>query len=537
MATLEEKLGQALINVEKQTVNEELNILKTPKKRKPQKDEPLNEEKIKKLVEFRNAIPEENLPIYKRELEKANARLSYLDYLRYTIPNFIPTQFHVFLSSVIQDTVEKVEDGRTVRICLSVPPRIGKSFTFTETLPSWFVGRNPDSMAILTAYNSELAERFGDKNRQKAKKYWKELWGLDISPSQDNKSLFEVKGHRGGIMSVGITGGIVGNGGRLIIVDDPYKNGEEAYNGNARDKIEDMFRNAVLTRAEGKGNAIIVIHTRWHEDDLIGKLANTGDWLVINIPEVADGGFDVLGRKKGELLCPELGRDNKWAELTYKGVGKRVWNAQYLGKPTIENGNLFQRHMFKFYTKNDLPTVFDEVTQSWDLSMESKKSSDFVAGQVWGRKGADHYLLKRLKRRMSFIETIDMMKQFAASFPLARRIYIEKRANGAAVIETLSKEIGGIVPVSPTDSKHNRASSITPYFEAGNVYVPHEQIDTNIEDYIQEFMRFPNGAHDDEVDATTQYLNEIRYSNSGKILLGSNIERINRAFRGGNIKL
>jgi predicted phage terminase large subunit-like protein len=181
--------------------------------------------------------------------------------------------------------------------------------------------------------------------------------------------------------------------------------------------------------------------------------------------------------------------------------------------------------------------VFDEVTQSWDLSMDSKKSSDFVAGQVWGRKGADHYLLKRLKRRMSFIETIEMMKQFASSFPLARRIYIEKRANGAAVIETLSKEIGGIVPVSPTDSKYNRASSITPYFEAGNVYVPNEHIDTNIEDYVQEFMRFPNGAHDDEVDATTQYLNEIRYSNSGKILLGSNIERINRAFRGGNIKI
>ena len=83
----------------------------------------------------------------------------------------------------------------------------------------------------------------------------------------------------------------------------------------------------------------------------------------------------------------------------------------------------------------------------------------------------------------------------------------------------------------------SRASSITPYFEAGNVFVPCEQLDSNIEDYIQEFMRFPNSDHDDEVDATTQYLNEIRYSNSGKIVLGSNIERINRAFRGGKIKI
>jgi predicted phage terminase large subunit-like protein len=138
---------------------------------------------------------------------------------------------------------------------------------------------------------------------------------------------------------------------------------------------------------------------------------------------------------------------------------------------------------------------------------------------------------------MSFTETIEMIKQISSLHPESRRIYIEKRANGGAVIETLNKEIGGIVAINPKESKIQRASAVTPYFEAGNIYIPHEQIDKNIEDYIQEFMRFPNSDHDDEVDSTTQYLNEIRYSNSGKIVLGSNIERINRAFRGGNIKL
>jgi predicted phage terminase large subunit-like protein len=538
--SIEEKLAKALIADTKQLANAELKILKTDKEvhhRKKGDDDVIDDEKIKRLVEFRKAIPEENLAIYKRELEKENARISYIDYLRYALPNFIPTKFHRFLAQVIQDTILKVEAGKIVRLCLSVPPRAGKSFSLTETLPTWFVGRNPDSMAILTAYNSELAERFGDKNRQKAKTLWKELWNLDISPSQDNKSLFEVKGKRGGIMSVGITGGITGNGGRLIIVDDPYKNGEEAYNANIRDKVETMFRDSVLTRAEGKGNAIIVVHTRWHEEDLIGKLSKEDSWIVINIPEVADGGFDVLGRKKGEMLVPELGRDKNWAEATYKSVGKRVWNSLYQGKPSIENGNLFQRHMFKFYTKSDLPTVFDEVVQSWDLAIDNKSSSDYVAGQVWGRKGGNHYLLKRIKKRMSFTETIDLIKQMSATYPQARRIYIEKRANGGAVIETLNKEIGGVVAINPKESKVARASAITPYFEAGNIFVPHEQLDKNIEDYIQEFMRFPNSDHDDEVDSTTQYLNEIRYSNSGKIVLGSNIERINRAFRGANIKI
>jgi predicted phage terminase large subunit-like protein len=181
--------------------------------------------------------------------------------------------------------------------------------------------------------------------------------------------------------------------------------------------------------------------------------------------------------------------------------------------------------------------VFDDVMQSWDLAIDNKATSDFVAGQVWGRKGANHYLLKRIKKRMSFVESVEMIKQVSQSFPQARRIYIEKRANGGAVIETLSKEIGGIVAINPKESKIARASAVTPYFEAGNIFIPHEQLDKNIEDYIQEFMRFPNSDHDDEVDSTTQYLNEIRYSNSGKIVLGSNIERINRAFRGGNIKI
>ena len=538
MSDIEKKLANALIDAEKKLVKEDLKILQD---NKPQpykkKSEVIDDERIKKLVEFRKAIPDSNKDIYRKELEKANARISYLDYLRYTIPNFIPTKFHQFLASVYQKAIEDIEAGKMVRICLSMPPRHGKTLLGAETLPTWFVGRNPNSTAILTAYNTELAEKFGDRNRQKAKRYWKELWNLDISPSQDNKALFEVKGHSGGIMSAGLTGGIVGNGGRLFIVDDPYKNGEEAYSATTRDKVDQMFRDSVLTRLNGKGNGIIVVHTRWHEDDLIGKLSREDGWVVINLPVVADGTFDVLNRKKGEMLCPELGFDAKWAEATHKSVGKRVWSSLYMGKPTIENGNLFQRHTFKTYTKNDLPTVFDEVVQSWDLSFSNQSSSDFVAGQVWGRKGADHYLLKRLNKRMSFTETIDMMRQFAVAFPLARRIYVERRANGQAVIETLSKEIGGIVPVIPKESKVGRATSVSPYFEAGNIYIPSEQIDKNIEDYIQQFMRFPNSDYDDEVDATTQYLNEIRYVNSGKIVLGSNIERINRAFRGGNIKL
>jgi predicted phage terminase large subunit-like protein len=323
----------------------------------------------------------------------------------------------------------------------------------------------------------------------------------------------------------------------LIIVDDPYKNGQEAGNPTVRATIETMFRDSVLTRAEGKGNAIIVIHTRWHDEDLIGRLSKEEGWVVVNLPMVADGGFDVLKRIKGEVLVPELGFTAERVKEIMTSVGKRVWNALYQGKPSLENGNIFQRHQFKFYETNTLPATFDEVSQSWDLSVDNKKTSDFVSGQVWGRKGGDHYLIKRIKKRMSFTETVEIIKQVTANYPDARRIYIEKRANGGAVIETLNREIGGIIAVNPKESKVARAEAVSVYFESGNIYLPSEKIDKNIEDYINEFLRFPNSDFDDEVDSTTQYLNEVRLKNSGKINIGSEIVKINNAFRSMNIKV
>lgn len=525
--SIEEKLAKALVDGEKAPVNKELHIFKKPTK----KSQKLDDGDLKRLYEFRQAIPEENLPLYRKELEKAAARSSYVDYLSYVFPSFLPTRLHRYIATIVQDVVMRVERGEVVRLCLSMPPRFGKSLSLTESLPTWFVGRNPDSMVILTAYNADLAERFGDKNRQKAKAFWKPLFDLQISPSQDNKTLFEVKGRRGGIMSVGITGGITGNGGRLIIVDDPYKNGAEAFNPTIRENIETMFRDSVLTRVEGSGNAVIVIHTRWHEDDLIGKLMKEDGWYVINLPALADYN-DPIGRKLGEPLLPELGYDLEWASRTMKSVGKKVWNALYMGKPTMEGGNLFTRQSLRFYKKADLPTHFDAITQSWDLSNESKKTSDFVAGQVWGRKGGDHYLLKRIKKRMSFTESLNMIRSVSSSYPEAKRIIVEKRANGGAIIETLNKEIGGIIAYQPKDSKVQRALAITPYFEAGNIYLPDESIDPNIEDYVAELLLFPNSDHDDEVDATTQYLDEVRYQNSGKIVLESNFVKLSNAMRG-----
>ena len=417
------------------------------------------------------------------------------------------------------------------------------SMTITKTLPSWFVGRNPTKWAILTAYNADLAEEFSNNNRQLIKNFGREIFGIETNDSQDNKYLFQMHkvGEKenpntdSGIMGVGIQGGIVGHGGQLIIVDDPYKNDLQAENATERENISRIFKSAVLTRTMGKGNAVIVIHTRWHDDDLIGELEKTGDWLVINIPLVWEKGIDkLLGRKIGQTLCPELGFDSEWAEMTRKAIGNRLFQANCQGKPYIEGGNIVKRSDIKWYDKKTKPSVFEELTLSCDLSFGGmKKENDPYCMTLWGRIGADHYLLNVWGKRASFSETQKTIRTIKAQYPMLKRIIIERKAMGMPIMEVLGKEIGGIVPYDPKGtSKESRFNSVSPYFEGGNIYFPTEDIVSDIEEYVEQVLRFPNVGHDDFVDTISQYLLNYEYKYGGKIQTDSIYKSLSKAIRG-----
>ena len=493
-----------------------------------------------KLLEYVNGLSDAQKKIALKQIAYKKARNSYEEYVKlcYADQGFICTKFHHYLCMVLENVVRRVENGERVRLVISVPPRHGKTWTTTETLPSWFVGRNPTKHAILCAYNSDLATDFCDRNRQKTREYGKEVFGLTISETQDNKDKYEIETYKGGVMGVGVQGGITGNGAEIIIVDDPYKNGLEANNYAFREKIMSVFNDSIYTRLQGKGNALIVIQTRWHENDLAGILSQDSDFIVINIPCVCDDLSNpiekYLGRTIGQTLCPELGFDANWAENTKKRVGLRVWNALYQGKPTIDGGNIFKRDMIKHYDKASLPANFDEVVMSCDLSFGGTKSfNDPCAIQVWGRVGANHYLLNRVKKRMTFNEMCNMIKVLSATFPLARRKIIEKKANGQAVIDSLNSVVGGFEAYDPKNTdKIARANAILPYLESGNVFFPNKEIDDTIDEFEEEMLKFPNGAHDDEVDAMTQYLVCYEYRNSGRICTDSYYTSISDIFRG-----
>lgn len=351
-----------------------------------------------------------------------------------------------------------------------------------------------------------MAQRFGRRNKEKIIEFGKELFNIELSKVGDTD--FEIEEYRGGMISKGIMAGLTGNPGNLILIDDPIKNRQEAESETYRNRIWEEFLNSIYTRLSADG-VIVLIMTRWSEDDLAGRLLKNmpHKCLEINIPLEAEAG-DILGRNIGDALFPEIGKDNAWLK-DYKTVymsqeGARSWNALMQGRPTAQEGNMLKRHWWKFYT--ELPKDFDELIQSWDLTFKESDGSDYVVGQIWGRRGADKYLVDQVRDRMDFTTTVQAIRNLSDKWPKARVKLVEEKANGAAVISVLRHEIAGIIPIVPKESKIARVSAISTDIESGNVYIPSPEICNWTGTFLEECAAFPTGSHDDSVDAMSQGL-------------------------------
>ena len=192
------------------------------------------------------------------------------------------------------------------------------------------------------------------------------------------------------------------------------------------------------------------------------------------------------------------------------------------------------RDKLRFYEKADLPTDFDEITLSADLSLGGTSAdSDPTCISVWGRKGANHYLLKVINKKMGFTEQQNSINRLCADYPTIKRKIVEKKANGQAIMETLGKNISGIIPYDPKgDSKVSRLQAVTSYFEAGNIYFPNEKVMPNIEEFVEQLLKFPACAHDDFVDTLSQYLLNYEYRSVGKVSTDSSYASLSDALRG-----
>lgn len=449
----------------------------------------------------------------KEALEQELARRSYSDYCIYVHNGKWILGKHLKL---ICDTVEDLIYNRMSEqiLIISVPPQHGKSQAITETLPSYYLGKFPDKRVIEVSYGDDLAQRFGRRNKDKINEYGYELFNIKISKERNSATDFEIEEYKGSMISRGIMAGITGQPGDLIIIDDPIKNRQEADSETYRERLWMEFTDSIYSRLSAKGK-IIVIQTRWHEDDLSGRLLNpkygfSDKVKLINIPCEAEEN-DILGRKVGEALFPEIGKDNEWLK-SFKKVymtdsGSRSWNALYQGRPTAAEGNMIKRKWWKYY--KELPPQFEVMLQSWDLTFKDSDGSDYAVGQVWGKLGGNYYLVDMVRDRMDFPTTISAIRNMTAKHPKVLIKLIEDKANGSAVISMLQNQIPGIVPVTPEGGKIARVNAISPAIEAGNVYLP--EYAPWVNDFIEEASAFPNGKHDDMVDSMSQGLNRLIY--------------------------
>lgn len=444
-----------------------------------------------------------------------------------------PSTVHTEALAKIDEALQELVNTPDGRLIITMPPQEGKSTRVAKDFPVWVLKHRPWTRIVGASYAQSLANRNGRAVRNIIRS--NPALGLKLADDNGSASEWEIERdeidpddpnldplaqQRGGLVSVGIGAGLTGRPADLLIIDDPVKDRKQAESKAIQETVWDWWTDVASSRL-APGAPVVVILTRWHEADLAGKLLAAPDgelWTVINIPAQADSEDDPLGRSIGEWLKSARGRTGEqWAAIK-KRVGSRTWASLYQGKPTAREGTIFKREMWTYYDtpqwveREDGSCItlgFDEVVQSWDLTFKGTSGADLVVGQVWGRRGVDLYLLDQVRRRMDFVETCQAFRALSAKWPESILKLVEDKANGPAVIAQLGRTVAGIVPVEPDGGKEARAAAVSPIVESKNVHLPAPEIHPWVSAFVDEAAAFPNGAHDDQVDAFSQAGNRM----------------------------
>ena len=415
------------------------------------------------------------------------------------------------------------------RLIISLPPQEGKSTRVGVMFPLWVLTQNPRARIVMTSFSDRLARRNSRSVRNQVQSDGARL-GMVMSRDVASQTEWQLDGSRGGIYAVSVGGALTGQPADLLIIDDPHKGAKEADSQLQRDEVWEWWLSTASARL-APGAPVVMILTRWHEDDLAGKFTSAADghlWEVLNIPAQADhnpdhGETDPLGRQPDEFLESARQRTTAQWEAIRTRQTARNWNALFQGRPSAAVGSVFKRHWWKTYDhkmwveEGSICTVPGDgkLLMSWDMTFKASKGSDFVVGQVWLHRGADAYLLDQVRRRMGFSESKAAFEALVAKWPQAAMKLIEDKANGTAILDVLRSKIPGLIAINPTESKEARAEAVTPFIESGNVHLPAPAVAAWGEGVIEEAAAFPTGAHDDQVDAMTQALNRMFINSPG----------------------
>lgn len=400
-----------------------------------------------------------------------------------------------------------VAAGALLRLCVFMPPRSGKSELCSHWFPTWMIGNFPESRIILASYEASFAASWGRKVRDSLDfARTSGVFSTALRRDLSSASEWEVEKYGGGMFTAGVGGALTGRGASLLVVDDPVKNAEEANSEVFREKTWEWFATTAFTRLEPDA-AAIVIQTRWHQDDLGGRIESgmTSEefggepWEVLRLPAVALED-DPLGRAPGEALWPERFDVEALAAIKAQ-IGSYAFQALYQGSPTPREGAAFRRSWFQIV---DAAPADANRVRFWDRG--ATKTGDPTAGVRMSRNGTGRLYIEDVQRLAGRpLEIEHLVKQTAELDGRETPVWMEQEP-GSSGVDTIDHYTRQVLPgwafrgKRSTGDKVTRADPLAAQAEAGNVCLVRG--DWN-ETFLDEAANFPFGEHDDQIDAAS----------------------------------
>ena len=468
------------------------------------------------------ALPIPNAPVQKEVDEqesledKAKAELALrfltrkrlLPFVERFNPDYSAGWVHKDICRRLEKFSQDVVDQKSPRLMLFMPPRHGKSTLASVAFPAWHLGRNPQHEFISCSYSGSLAMGFSRKVRQLLREpTYKTAFQTRLDPdSQSAEAWLTSSG--GGYVAAGVGGGITGKGAHILLIDDPVKNREDAESQNNRDSSWDWYTSTAYTRL-APGGGVLVILTRWHDDDLAGRLLKASgeggdDWEVIRYPAIAEE--DEEFRNAGEALHPERYGVDALTRIQ-KAVGPRDWSALYQQNPVADDGDYFTRDMIRYFDPEEIDLDAMRYYAAWDLAIGKRDRNDYSVGMVIGVNEYDQlFVMDVVRGRFDGFELVEQILDLYETWrpsiigiekghiEMALGPFLEKRVRERGLYEAYFKDLK-----TGRRDKEARARAIQGRMQQGMVYLPRDELFTG--PLVAELLRFPNGVHDDQVDA------------------------------------
>lgn len=400
-------------------------------------------------------------------------------------------------------------------LIIEMPPRHGKSELCSHYDSSWYLGAFPDHRVMLASYEADFAASWGRRARDTLEEWGGPIFGVAVNKRSSAADRWDLLGHRGGMATSGVGGAFTGRGANYLKIDDPIKNAAQAQSKVFRDSQWEWYRSTARTRVEPDGIALVVA-TRWHEDDLIGRLLAAAEteedadqWVVIRFPAIAEG-EDVLGRAAGDALWPER-YDKAALRKIRASVGSYVWSALFQQTPAPKSGGVFERTWLEANIIERAPNAIDlkKTVRYWDLASTDAKAAsdpDYTVGAKLGLTKQGQLVILDIQRARSSPGDVEKLIQATAEAD-GRNVPVwieqEKGSAGKHVISYYGRHVlpGRTVRGDPVSgSKKLRAEPVSAYAERGDLKLVRASWNTAL---IDEFEQFDFGAHDDQVDAVS----------------------------------